>query len=57
MDKLKEFLSGKPWYIKLIVLILAGVFIYFSTGCAYKMHVDHLNADNLTREIKLEVLK
>lgn len=51
MDKIKDFIKGKPWYIKVLVLILAGVIAYFNTACAYKLHVDSI--DNLTREIDI----
>lgn len=50
-EKFKIFLSGKPWYIKLLVLILFGVFVYFSSGCSYKFHADHI--DNVTRELSI----
>lgn len=44
-----EFINGKPWYIKILVLVLCGVIIYFTSGCAYKFHAD--NIDNVTKEI------
>lgn len=47
-EKLKEFISGKPWYVKVLVLIFVCVIAYFSTGCAYKFHAD--NIDNISRE-------
>ena len=34
MDKLKDFLSGKPIWIKIAILICIGVLVYFSS--AYK---------------------
>lgn len=51
MDKLKQFLQGKPWYVKAIILIACAILAYFSSGCAYKMHVDHI--DNMSREISI----
>lgn len=54
MDKFQKiisFLSGKPWYIKIIFLLLIGAFVYISSGCAYKFHADHI--DNVTREISV----
>lgn len=52
MDKLKDFISGKPWYVKVIVIILAGIIVYFSSGCAYKFHADSI--DNVTQEFQLK---
>lgn len=49
MEKLQQFLRGKAWYVKILVLILVGVIAYFSSGCAYKFHADSI--DNVTREI------
>lgn len=49
--KLRQFLSGKPWYVKAVVLLLLAIVIFFNSGCAYKMHVDKV--DNLTREISI----
>lgn len=49
MDKLKQFLQGKPWYVKVLVILLAGLIAYFSTGCAYKLHIDRI--DNMSREL------
>lgn len=53
-EKLKEFISGKPWYIKLIILILVGVIIYFNSACAYKFHADSI--DNVTQEFEIKKL-
>lgn len=52
MDKLKEFLKGKPWYVKVIILLSAAALIYFNSGCAYKFHADSI--DNVTQEFLLK---
>lgn len=49
MDKITEFIKGKPWYVKLLVILLAGLIAYYSSGCAYKFHADRV--DNMTREV------
>ena len=36
MDKLKDFLSGKPIWIKIAILICIGVLVYFSSPCSLK---------------------
>lgn len=51
-EKLKEFITGKPWYVKVFVLFLAGIIAYFSTGCAYKFHADKI--DNVTHELEIK---
>lgn len=51
-EKLKEFIIGKPWYVKILVLILAAVIAYFSSGCAYKFHADKI--DNVTQELEIK---
>lgn len=52
MNKLKEFLKGKPWYVKLIILIALSALVYFNSGCAYKFHADSI--DNVTQEFLLK---
>lgn len=54
-EKLKEFITGKPWYLKILVLILVGVIVYFTSGCAYKFHADSI--DNVTQELKIKGIK
>lgn len=53
-EKLKEFITGKPWYVKILILFLVAVLTYFSTGCAYKFHAD--NIDNVTQEFEIKKL-
>lgn len=48
-NKLIDFIKGKPWYVKLLVILLAGLIAYFSSGCAYKFHADKI--DNISREL------
>lgn len=45
MDKLKDFLSGKPIWIKVVILFCIGVLIYFSSGCSLK--ADKVYFENL----------
>lgn len=52
MDNLKQFLTGKPWYVKVLILIACAVIVYFSTGCAYKFHADSI--DNVTQEFEFQ---
>lgn len=48
-EKLKEFITGKPWYVKVLILLLISVIIFFTSGCAYKFHADRI--DNVTQEL------
>lgn len=48
-NKILEFIKGKPWYVKLLVILLAGIIAYFTSGCAYKFHADRI--DNVSHEI------
>lgn len=34
----------------ILILIATGISIFFTSGCSYKLHVDHL--DNLTRSVE-----
>lgn len=45
MDKLRDFLSGKPIWIKIIILVCIGVLVYFSSGCSLK--ADKVYFENL----------
>lgn len=58
MDKLKFILDlikiiknpvAKLVFI-ILLLICSGIVLFFMPGCAYKMHVDHV--DNLTRNVE-----
>lgn len=60
MDKLKFILDliktiknpvARLVFITLFV-IASGIVLYFTSGCAYKMHVDHV--DNLTRNVEFK---
>lgn len=56
MDKLKDFLSGKPIWIKIIILVCIGVLIYFSSGCslkADKVYFENLDT-NLSKGVDYE---
>ena len=35
MDKIKDLLKGKPYWVKVVLLIALGVIILFSQGCAF----------------------
>lgn len=45
MDKLKDFLSGKPIWVKIVILICIGALVYFSSGCSLK--ADKVYLENL----------
>ena len=48
MDNLKEFLFGKPIWIKIIILICVGVLVFFSSGCsltADKIYFENLDSN------------
>lgn len=36
MDKIKDLLKGKPYWVKILILIALGVIIFFTQGCALK---------------------
>lgn len=36
MDKIKDLLKGKPYWVKVLLLIALGVIIFFTQGCAFK---------------------
>lgn len=56
MDKLKDFLSGKPIWIKIVILVCIGVLVYFSSGCslkADKVYLENLDT-NLSKGVHYE---
>lgn len=57
MDKLKEFLNGKPIWIKVIILVCIGILIYFSSGCALKadkVYFENLDTDLFKKGVNYE---
>lgn len=55
MEQLKNFLSGKPLWVKIIILICVGFLVYFSTGCALK--ADKIYLENLHTNLLEEAQK
>lgn len=50
-NKIIEFIKGKPWYVKVLIIALAGIIAYYTSGCAYKFHADRI--DNVSHELLL----
>lgn len=36
MDKLKQFLHGKPFWVKILIILALGIIVYFNSGCSLK---------------------
>lgn len=56
MEKLKEFLKGKPIWVKIVILISIGILVYFSSGCSLKADKVYFENPDMQLGIKRSLL-